>query len=104
VNVEEEAALINANLDHVLDSLQADVEATYVTDPASILCTTRTQFVQYGWLHLHCGNSDWIISNYSCLAAALLRLLELRKQVAELEDAVAMRDSVIRSLGEIEDL
>jgi hypothetical protein len=104
VNVEEEAALINANLDHVLDSLQQDVDATYTTDPAAILCTTRTQFVQYAWLHLHCGNTDWVTSNYACLAAALLRLLDLRKQVAELEDAVAMRDSVIRSLGEIEEL
>jgi len=104
VNVEEEAALINANLDDVLESLRKDVAASYTTDPAAILCTTRTCFVQYAWLHMHTASTEWIVSNYGALAAALLRLLEYRRTIAELQEAIAMRDSVIRSLGELEEL
>lgn len=104
MNVEEEAALINASLDNVLEALQQDVDATCSTDPDAILCATRTQFIQYGWLHMHTGSSDWIISNYGCLAAALLRLLDNQKRIRELEDAVAFRDSVITSLSDLEDL
>jgi hypothetical protein len=73
------------------------------TDAETVLAI-RQDFVNLAYVRAYGDAGSSIIGDYVGFGMALLRLLDARKKIMELTEAVAMRDSVIRSLGELEDL
>lgn len=100
----EEAEAINQSLDSILDMMREAIDQhPHPRTPAEVLVTARQDFVNLAYQNLAFGAGTAIICDYVSLGASLLRLLENRKRIAELEDAVAMRDACLKNLGAWED-
>ena len=100
----EEAQELQAALEWCLSSIAGNVaqyRATH-TDAETVL-GIKSDFETLSWVRLAYGSAH-VTADYVGWGLSLLRLLDARKRIAELEEAVAFRDSVIVSLGDLEDL
>ena len=104
-DVEAEAAELQEALEWTLAQVQGNVaEFRNTHTDAETVLGIKADFIALSYVRAYgdCGSD--IIGDYIAFGMALLRLIDARKRIMELTEAVAMRDSVIRSLGELEDL
>lgn len=105
MTVEQEAAVINACLDEMLDALAENVNLFRQDHTAEeTLVGVRQDFIAQAYLDLASSRGSAVVANYASWGASLARLLEQRSQIAELTEQLDMHKSVIISLGELEDL
>lgn len=101
----EESQRLQEALEWTLAQLQGNVaqfRSTH-TDAETVL-GIKADFVSLAYLRAYGDHGSDIVGDYICFGVALLRLLDARKRIMELTEAVAMRDSVIKSLCELEEL
>jgi hypothetical protein len=99
-----EAQQLEEALQFTLEALAPTVDEFRTThDDTETVLGIKRDFVALAYLRMAYG-ATYVLSDYVCGGIAILRLLDARREIAALKDAVEMRDSVIRSLGELEDL
>jgi hypothetical protein len=98
VTSEEQAQAMNACLDEVITIFRDNyAECHEGRTEAEARLYVSQYFINRAYTDLALGAGTSVVANYATYGAALLRILDLQEQVA-------MRDSVIQSLWDIEEM
>lgn len=104
MNEIEEAQELQDALEWCLNSIADNVTTFRSThSDAETVLGIKQDFEALSWVRLAYGAAH-VTSDYVGWGISLLRLLDARKRIAELEDQLEMHKSVIKSLSDLEDL
>lgn len=100
----EEAAELQEALEWTLAQVAGNI-AQYRSShtDAETVVAMRQDFVNLAYVRAFGEHGSSIIGDYIAFGMALLRLLDARKEIMRLTDAVAMRDACLKNLGAWED-